>query len=726
MKEQSKEEQSKEEQRKEEQSKTEEQEGVEGRLASFGRAVQRWRAATPRHGGIFRLLLAAVLGVSAAYGALLFRYLIRAFQALAFPLGTGLAQLRAAPWYRIVFPPAVGGLIVGPLVHFLAREAKGHGVPEVKDACANKGGRIRSRVAAVKILASGLCIGSGGSVGREGPIVQIGAALGSAFGRLFGLRGVDLIDFVAAGAAAGIAATFNAPIAGVVFAIEIIMGRSSPRHFSPLVVAAVLATVITHTHLGATPAFVVPAYALKSGYELPLYVVLGILAGLVGVAFTRGLYFIEDLWAKVPGPPYIHGLFGGALVGVIALRFPQIFGVGYEHIEGVLGVAGSPALESFNVEFGLLALIAIKIFATGTTIGSGGSGGVFAPALFLGASLGGAFGGFAHRMMPAGLVASPSAYALVAMGAVVGATTHAPLTAILIVFELCDRHSIMLPLMLSTVISTIVAMALCRESIYTLKLLRRGARLGSSESPAQRVRSTQVSELLQPLAAYVRPTAHLETIIERAHAYDTHDVYVVDAQRHVLGAVNMDDVAAHIQDRPAQRRKLRAADLMHAVATVWQEASLAVAMEALQPRHREELPVVDNRQRLVGVITRGDLLAYYNREILRQEAVLDLVRDGHADPEHEEIALGQDEVRAAIPVGAGLVGKTLRELDLRTRFGVSVYAIRDAAGRSKMPDPSEPLAGGETLVVVGPEAEVEHVRELSVTPSSPRDSSPSD
>ena len=681
----------------------------------FARRVQRWRAATPSHGGLFRLLLAAALGVSAAYGALLFRYLIAAFKALAFPFGMALSTLRNQPWYRMMLPPAIGGAVVGPLVHFFAREAKGHGVPEVKDACTNRGGRIRPRVAVVKILASGVCIGSGGSVGREGPIVQIGAALGSGVGQLFGLRGADLIDFVAAGAAAGIAATFNAPIAGVVFAVEVIMGRSSPRHFSPLVVASVMATVITHAHIGATPAFVVPAYTLVSGWELLLYVVLGGLAGLIGVGFTRGLYWIEDLWKEVPGPPYAHGIIGGLLVGAFAIYLPEILGVGYELIEGVLGAAAEPwRLVDTGVQLHLLLLIGMKILATGTTIGSGGSGGVFAPALFLGASLGGAFGGVAHRWLPAGTVAQPAAYGLVGMGAVVGATTHAPLTAILIVFELCDHHSIILPLMLATVVSTIVAMALCRESIYTMKLVRRGARTGGAAAdPAARVRATRVRELMQPLAAWVRPSARIDAIVERAHSHEAHEVYVVDDKRVVIGAVSMDDVAAHIQDSPAQRRKLRADSLMHAVAAVSLEMSLDVTMDALAERGQEQLPVCDERGRLVGVINRGDLLAYYSRELLRQETVLDMVRDAHSDPVREEIRLGPDEVQAAITIGKGLAGKNLRELGLRRRFGVSVYAVRDAKGHAKMPTATEPLIEGEVLVVVGPEAEVGHVRALS-------------
>lgn len=681
-----------------------------GALERLGHRVQRWKARAPQQGAVFRLVFAAALGLCTGYGALLFRLLIHNLTRLAYPADMALSKLRALPWWRKLLPPAVGGAIVGPAVRLLAPEAKGHGVPEVKDACENLGGRIRTRVAVVKTLASGITIGSGGSVGREGPIVQIGSSLGSAFGRFIGLRGRGLVDFVAAGAAAGIAATFNAPIAGVVFAIEIILGRGSPRHFSPLVVASVAATVITHLHLGKSPAFVVPPYALISGWELLLYVLLGVLAGLVGVAFTRSLYLMEDLWERLP-LVYVHGALGGLIVGTTALWFPEVLGVGYALIEGVLGVGEQMALTLPAMETHLLLLIAFKLFATGTTIASGGSGGVFAPSLFLGASLGGAFGGAASRLMPSGVMASPSAYALVAMGGVVGATTHAPLTAIVIVFELCDRHSIILPLMLVTVIATALSMALHRESIYTEKLTRRGSGRGGQHSPAERVRATRVGEVMQPIAAWVKPSARLETIVDRGHAHDTHDVYVVDAHRQVLGVVTMDDIASHIQDRPAQRRRLRASTLMHAVATVTAETSLADCMVALQERRREELPVVDARMRLIGSISRGDLLAYTSREVLRHEAVLDLVEADHAA--HAEIVLADGEVRAIVDVGGELCGKTLRELDLRTRLSINVYALSEG-DRVVMPDPNAPLRRGQKLLVVGHAPEIEHLRELAL------------
>lgn len=690
-----------------------ENEVTEGSISIKRRKLlQKVRNVDGRHYEALKLILAAILGIIAGFGAIVFRFLIELIQQLAFSGNLAPHELSLLPYYSILIPPLIGGAIVGPLVYFFAPEAKGHGVPEVKDACANKGGRIRPRVVFIKTLASGISIGTGGSVGREGPIVQIGAALGSFLGKTIGLRGGDLIDFVAAGSAAGIAATFNAPIAGVVFAVEIILGRSSPRHFTPLVVSSVMATVVVHWVLGTSPALWVPAYHLNSAWELPLYVVLGFMTGLVGLSFTKGLYGIEDIWDKFPGPRYIHGAIGGLFVGTLALQFPEVLGVGYELIEGVLGATHAPLnLTNDALIFHLFILIGIKILATGITIGSGGSGGVFAPSLFLGASAGGAFGGLAKKFLPRGIVDQPSAYALVGMGGVVGATTHAPLTAILIVFELTNRHSIILPLMLTTVVSTAISMALGKESIYTLKLLRRGARLNDGRDLTLRVRNTPVSELMIPSVAYVSSSATIEKIVHRAHLHDTHDVYVVDENKSVMGVVSMDDVASHFQDKLSLRKQLRAFTLMHAVPTIHEETSLEVAIKALKPHHRDQLPVINKKSKLVGVVLQADLLSYYSRELIKQEAILEMVGDGERN--FQEIEMDPDELQSVILVGAGFENKTLGELNLRTRFGVTVYAIRDHSGRAHVPNAESRLLKGQTLVVIGPESEIEHIKNMA-------------
>ncbi|RME57548.1 MAG: chloride channel protein, partial [Caldilineae bacterium] len=341
------------------------------------------------------ILTAVLVGIGAGVGAVLFRWLIRAVEWIGYDWFPALT----AGWGRayVVLVPAFGGLLVGLLVYYFAREAKGHGVPEVMEAVALRGGRIRPIVAVIKSLASSLCIGSGGSVGREGPIVQIGAALGSTVGQIFNLSDDRIRNLVACGAAGGIAATFNAPIAGVIFALEIILGEFSVGYFSTVVISSVTASVIGQAAFGDAPAFPVPIeYHIASVWEFALYPVLGVLAALVAVAFVRSLYWAEDrfeAWRSVP--EWVQPAVGGGLLGVLALaypsltgitweRMPQIFNVGYDVIEATLANQG--------VFLAAVALLVLKLVATSLTLGSGGSGGVFAPSLFMGAMLGAAFG----------------------------------------------------------------------------------------------------------------------------------------------------------------------------------------------------------------------------------------------------------------------------------------------------------------------------------------------
>ena len=422
-------------------------------------------------GGLLALSLG--VGLGAGLGAVAFRYLIEGFTYVftghdsygveghvANPLVPGLGI-----WF-VALVPIVGGLLYGPLVERYASEARGHGVPEVMLAVARKGGRIRPIVAVVKSLASALCIGSGGSVGREGPIVQIGSALGSTIGQLTRAPEARMRLLVACGAAGGISATFNAPIAGVFFALEVILRDFETRSFSAVVIASVTADVIGRAAFGSEAFLKLPQVGVGSVAGYPLYLVLGLLAAVVGVFFIRFLYELEDradrLWRFSES---WRPAAGGCLLGLLLLAVPQMYGVGYQVLESA--IAGNYALLF------LLALLASKVLATSLTLSIGGSGGVFAPSLFMGAMLGTAFGLAAHGLLP-GIAGPAGAYGLIGMGAVFAAAARAPMTAILIIFELTGDYRIMLPLMLAVVIATALANRMSPDSIYTLKLARRG------------------------------------------------------------------------------------------------------------------------------------------------------------------------------------------------------------------------------------------------------------
>ena len=304
-------------------------------LAQFqGQKLLTW---LDRHGvsesGVI-MLTALLVGAGGGFGAVVFRWLIQSVQTVAYDgLGSLLSGLTP---YHLLIIPALGGAIFGPLIHYFAREAKGHGVPEVMAAVALNGGRIRPVVAIIKSLASAICIGTGGSVGREGPIAQIGSALGSTIGQILKLSDERIRNLVACGAGAGIAATFNTPIAGAIFALEIILGQLHVLYFGAVVIAAVTADVIAHIFIGENRAFIVPDYAMISPWELVLYALMGIIAALAAVTFTKLLYLSEDLWERLRFPEMFKPVLGGLLLGVVGISsakingFPRVFGVGYE------------------------------------------------------------------------------------------------------------------------------------------------------------------------------------------------------------------------------------------------------------------------------------------------------------------------------------------------------------------------------------------------------------
>jgi len=662
------------------------------------------------------LVLAALVGVLGGLGAAVFRWAIDACRWLAMawrdpdlaggiveylwgPVTSGassLESLAAAPWYWKVLPPAIGGLVVGPLIWFLGREARGSGIPEVITAVSNRGGRIRKRVMAIKTLASAITIGSGGSAGREGPIVQIGASVGSGIGQALGFDGNRLIVLLGCGAASGMAATFNAPLAGVILAVEVIIGTASVRVLSPLVVASVTGTIVARFLFGDHPAFLdVPEYELVSAMELPLYLLLGLLAGGVALLFTRGIVLIEDLWERVPLPGWATPMLGGAAVGAIAIVFPEVLGVGYETID--------VALQGQGALWALAALVVVKIVATGTTLGSGGSGGVFAPSLFVGACLGGAFGMVVESLLP-GQTAGSGAYALVGMGAVLAGTTHAPITAILMLFEFTGNYAIILPLMLACVISMVLAGRVLPTSIFTTRLVRRGVRLrGSGE--ADLMRSTKVRRILRPFPETIPPELPLPEVMQRALAGTMLHFYVIDDDNRPLGVITLRRLKALFGEEWLDDRLLVAADVMKSpVIAVDLDDTLDVAMAHLARLDVEMLPVIDDNGRLAGCITRHDMVVFFEHEILRDDGLGMKFVMKDRPGESEFIELPEGHRLEPIEATSFLAGKTLRELDLRATMGINVVGIRRRTpeGMERVaPDPRRPLAIGEILVVAG-------------------------
>jgi CIC family chloride channel protein len=545
----------------------------------------------------FLLLFSIVVGLGAGFGAIIFRWLINNFHNLFFKQGHNLLQFMGQ--YYVILIPAIGGLIIGPLIYFFAREAKGHGVPEVMLAVATLGGKIRPRVAVIKALASSICIGSGGSVGREGPIVQIGSSLGSTLGQLFKLSEEKTKILVACGAAGGIAATFNAPLAGIFFSLEVILREYGIRFFSSVVLSSVTATVISRHFLGDYPAFMVPPYQLLSVWEIPLYFIFGFLAAFSALLYIKILYKCEDFFNAWKVREYIKPAIGGLLIGSIGFFFPQIFGVGYETIE--LALFGKIAL-------GLVSLLVfVKILATSLTLGSGGSGGVFAPSLFIGAMLGEAYGKLTYLLVPNFAISSGAA-ALVGMGAVFAGASHAPISAIIIIFEMSGNYKIILPLMITCIISMAVVRHFTKESIYTLKLRRRGIDI-------QSLKDLDLMETIKVSEAMIKDVMIIDenTTVSNEILMTHRGFPVLNDKGNLVGMVTRQDINKVLANGETETpiKKVMKSDIV----LCYPDENLRIALERLAEKDIGRLPVVErsNHSHLIGLITREAIITTYNQ-----------------------------------------------------------------------------------------------------------------
>ena len=417
----------------------------------------------------------------------------------------------------------------------------------------------------------------------------------------------------AAGAAAGISATFNAPIAGALFAVEIIIGDFAVAQFSPIVISSVVATVASRFFLGNQPAFQVPAYELVSPQELLAYMVLGVAAGLVAWAFIRSVRASEDLFDAIPIPDYLKPGVGGLGVGLIALSLPEVYGVGYDTVGNAL--TGQLPLVMLG------ALLIAKLLATSLTIGSGGSGGIFGPSLFLGATIGGLLGGIVHQLFP-GATAESGAYALVAMGAVVAASTHGPITAIIMIFEMTQTVEIIPPLMAACVISTLVASFLDRDSIYTQKLRRRGVDLATDDDPNV-LKGLYVRDVVNREPEVVPASASFATVMELIVESEHGEFFVENDRGEFVGAIYLRQVRRLLKEQEQLRKIVVAGDMVEERVSVTEDDTLDTAMRIFSRGVATEIAVVDaaNPQRLVGSIHQRDAIMAYNEESLRRDLV---------------------------------------------------------------------------------------------------------
>ncbi|MBF0185685.1 MAG: chloride channel protein [Magnetococcales bacterium] len=558
-------------------------------------------------------VVAVFIGLLVGYGAIFFRALIGLFQTLF--MGDGhegvVVIIMGLPWWQIILMPMLGGLLVGGMVYYWLPRGAAQGVPEVMASVALHNGQMSLRDGLVKMLASALSLGCGASVGREGPVVHLGATLASAVGQRLNLTVRHMRTMVGCGAAAGIAASFNAPIAGVMFALEVILADYGLATFSPIVLSSVIATVVARIHLGDYPAFIVPHYTLVSAWEIPAYVGLGLLCGLTGILFMSTLFQMDDLIARIPVHRAVKPALGGVVVGLIALLVPQVMGVGYDTMNLAL-------LEEMG---GLLLLVLLfaKIVATAIALGSGFVGGEFTPVLFLGAMVGGSFGTVVHGWIPE-LSAGAGAYALVGMGAMVAAVLGAPLASILILFELTNDYRIMLALMVASIIATLLVTQVYRDSIYTRVLRRKNIHLWSGRE-AGVLNQITVAAVMQRDWEPLQEQMTIRQVRERISKSRDESYLVVGEAGRLRGVVTFRDIRGVVCEEGLEDLVLVQDIVIQPEVTVTDEDTLYETLRRMGAAGLEQLPVVAARQpeRVVGMITDRDVVRAYNKALVERE-----------------------------------------------------------------------------------------------------------
>jgi len=561
-----------------------------------------------KHDDLYMVLIAVLVGASAGYGNIVFRYLISFFQNLFYGTKSEyvLEVLNNTPFYKIILVPAIGGLMVG-LISIMFKFAKGHGVPDVMKAIAlNRS--ISPLIAVIKAVSSAITLGTGGSAGREGPIVQIGAAIGSGIGKVFKFSSARMKTVIACGAAGGLAATFNAPIGGAMFAAEVLLGEFGLKTFSPIIISSVIATVVSRAHLGDNVTFDAPEYVLHSVFELPLYTIMGMVCAVVGIVFIRVFYKIEETFEEMTLPSWLKPALGGLLMGCIALLSRDVMGVGYDTIDAIL---------RHETGFFLIVLVGLKIIATSLTLGSGGSGGLFVPSLYIGAATGGFFGWVVNLIFPT-MTGGSGAYGLVAMSAMLAATIRAPLTAILIIFEITQSYTVILPLMMTAIVANIFAGWLEKESIFTWVLTKQGVRIrkGAEESVLEKL---HVGDVMMKDITTFREDTPFRQVLEGVKLANHSYFPVLDSNGYLVGMLSLDNIREIIFEEGLE-------DIVVAgeictrdnILYVKIEDTLLTATEMLGIKDLGALPVVheeDGKLKLMGLLKRGDIIMHYNKSV---------------------------------------------------------------------------------------------------------------
>lgn len=654
-------------------------------------------------------LRAALVGVCGGCVALVFNAVMADLQRrLLGSSGSVLAAVRELPWWQVLVLPAAGMLLAAVSLRYLTGTAKGAGFADVMEGVSAKRGSLPFWPTIGRAVAALAIVVTGNSVGREGLIIVVSAAAASALMNTLKTPVRDRGLLLGCGVAAGFAAAYNAPIAGAIFALEIVLGNFAMDLFAPVVVASVSATLVTR-HLAhvTDPIYEIPHFKLASPVEIVFYLVLGVLAGFAAAGFQTMLRRTAQFVNRIRAPRALTMTAGGLAVGAIAIVYPEVWGNGYAAVSEFLTKSGGRVETSMwpHLAVVLLTLMVVKAAATAITVGSGGAGGVFTPSLFVGAALGGALGATVHQLFP-GVTDDYRGYALVGMGCLVAGTTRAPIMAVMVMFEMTLDYEIVLPLMLGCITSSLVARTVYAQSIYTEELAERGTKTPQGLEETVLV-TTRVDDVMRTNPTWVAPRTTYGEIIPLVTTSRATVVNVCGEDMRFLGVIRVHDII-NLLSLGDLGPGIVAADLMSAVDPVMRDESLSVVFEAFDANDLDEMPVIDSpaTRRLVGTVTRRDVMAALHMEVLgRQNLRAKFVRreDEEAQTDYVELPKGVELSR--VPAHPSHFGRTLGSTDIRSAYKLTVLSVvrHDEGGREIriLPDAEMKLAKGDELIVIG-------------------------
>jgi chloride channel protein, CIC family len=656
------------------------------------------------------LLLAAVAGALGAIGAVLFRWTTARLTHVWMDAEDVVKGAESLPPLLRVFVPTVGGLAGGFLAQWLITEKGPSGISQMIESVTLARRPVRVRPSIGRVLSSVAVISTGGSEGREGPIVQIGAALASSLSRRLKLSPERVRILTACGMAAGIAGAYNTPIAATLFVLEVVVGSFSMTLFGPAVVSAVTSTIVVRFLLGDEPVYHVAPFSLRSAFELAAFAVIGLAAGPCSALFAWALREAKRLFAATKLSLPATMAIGGAIVGALGIFLPEVWGNGFEANNRIL--RGNPTLLF------LAALFVGKILATSATIGSGGVGGVFTPTLLVGACLGGGVARIVELLFPA-FDAPVGGYALLGMGGLMAGITRAPLLALIMIFELTQNTAVLLPMMIVSVLAVVSARAFQEDSIY-IQSLRSAGIVWEKTPEATMLSSLRVSDIMREDVKLIPRTTPLPEILKAFLQNRALYLYVGDEQGRLLGVIDLHDVKDILHEEDPSSVVI-AEDLVSEIPFVTPSEPLTSVNEKLWFRDLGQLPVVESPEtrRFLGIVTRRDLLGAFDREILQRNKLLARVRTfGEGNEEMDYFELPEKHRLVELSIPRSLEGKTVAESGLRNRFGVSVLAVkrqaRDGIQRRFVPGPEDRLQSGDVLIVLGTDDAIANLKAQAV------------